>query len=181
MTLRDNLSTPLLSSGSPPDPAVATVSEAVVTAVRGGNATITATYEEHTVKSVVSVWISTLSEGSVRVLYVVPADKEFRADYSAGISKAIVDVQSWYRRQLDGLTFDIYSVIPEPCHLPENEYYYSYTEVGEKLLRDVQPCAPAVHNDPEFIWALYVGRGGSLRRAPRARPGRRRPYPAPGL
>ena len=138
------------------DPDVATVSEGVVTAVRGGNATITATYEEHTIKSVVSVWISTLSEGSVRVLYVVPADKEFRDDYSAGISKAIVDVQGWYRRQLDGLTFDIYSVIPEPCHLPENEDYYSYTEVWERVVRDVQPCAPAVHFDPGFIWALYV-------------------------
>ncbi len=147
---------PTLVEWQSSDPAVATVSEAVVTAVRGGNATITATYEEHTVKSVVSVWISTLSEGSVRVLYVVPADKEFRADYSAGISKAIVDVQGWYRRQLDGLTFDIYSVIPEPCHLPENEDYYSYTEVWEKVLRDVQPCAPVVRNDPGFIWALYV-------------------------
>ena len=138
------------------DPAVATVSGGVVTAVRGGNATITANYEEHTAELVVSVWISTMSEGSVRVLYVVPADKEFHDDYSAGISKAIVDVQSWYRRQLDGLTFDIYSVIPEPCHLPEDEDYYSYTEVGEKVLRDVQPCAPVVSNDPGFIWALYV-------------------------
>ena len=138
------------------DPAVATVSEGVVTAVRGGNATITASYEEHTAEVVVSVWISTLSKRSVRVLYVVPADKEFRDDYSAGISKAIVDVQSWYRRQLDGLTFDIYSVIPEPCHLPEDEDYYAYTEVSTRVLRDVQPCAPVVHNDPGFIWALYV-------------------------
>ena len=138
------------------DPAVATVSEGVVTAVRGGNATITASYEEHTAEVVVSVWISTLSKRSVRVLYVVPADKEFRDDYSAGISKAIVDVQSWYRRQLDGLTFDIYSVIPEPCHLPEDEDYYAYTEVWTRVLRDVQPCAPVVPNDPGFIWALYV-------------------------
>ena len=138
------------------DPDVATVSGGVVTAVRGGNATITATYEENSVELAISVWISTLREGSVRVLYVVPADKEFRDDYSAGISKAIVDVQSWYRRQLDGLTFDIYSVIPEPCHLPEDEDYYAYTEVWTRVLRDVQPCAPVVPNDPGFIWALYV-------------------------
>ena len=68
--------------------------------------------------------------------------------------------RGWYResrrRQLDGLTFDIYSVIPESCHLPENEDYYSYTEVWERVVRDVQPCAPAVHFDPGFIWALYV-------------------------
>ena len=65
----------------------------------------------------------------MRVLYVVPADREFRDDYSDGISKAIVDVQSWYRRQLDGLTFDIYSVMPEQCHLPRSEDYYSHVLV----------------------------------------------------
>ena len=104
-----------------------------------------------------------MSEGSVRVLYVVPADKEFRADYSAGISKAIVDVQSWYRRQLDGLTFDIYSVIPEPCHLPEDEDYYSYTDVWEK---GIEGC-PALRAGAErYTLAVHLGalrgRGGSL-------------------
>ena len=138
------------------DPAVATVSEGVVTAVRGGNATITASYEEHTAESVVSVWISTLRERSVRVLYVMPADREFRADYSAGITKAIVDVQSWYRRQLDGLTFDIYSVVPEQCRLPGNEDYYSHGDVWAKVLEDVQPCAPVQHGSSRFKWALYV-------------------------
>ena len=138
------------------DEAVATVSAGVVTAVRGGNATITAIYEENTAKLVISVWISTLSEGSVRVLYVVPADREFRDDYSDGISKAIVDVQGWYRRQLDGLTFDIYSVIPEQCHLPGDEEYYSYGDVWVKILEDVQPCAPVQHDTSRFTWALYV-------------------------
>ena len=139
------------------DVAAATVdASGLVTAVRGGNTTITATYEEITAESVISVWISTLSEGSVRVLYVVPADREFRDDYSDGISKAIVDVQSWYRRQLDGLTFDIYSVMPEQCHLPRSEDYYSHGDVWEKVLTDVQSCAPVQGGTSRFIWALYV-------------------------
>ena len=153
------------------DPGVATVSEGVVTAVRGGNATITASYEEHTVESMISVWISTLSEWSVRVLYVVPADKEFRNDYSDGLSRAIVDVQGWYRRQLDGLTFDIYSVIPEQCHLPGNEEYYSRVDPWQKVLDDVQSCAPVVAGvsvtdliprdgplpgSSRFTWLLYI-------------------------
>ena len=139
------------------DVAVATVdASGLVTAVRGGNATITATYEEITAESVISVWISTLGEGSVRVLYVVPADREFRDDYSDGISRAIVDVQSWYRRQLDGLTFDIYSVIPEQCHLPGDEDYYSHGDVWKKVLTDVQSCAPVQGGTSRFIWALYV-------------------------
>ncbi len=153
------------------DTSVATVSEGVVTAVRGGNATITASYEEHTVESMISVWISTLSEWSVRVLYVVPADKEFRNDYSDGLSRAIVDVQGWYRRQLDGLTFDIYSVIPEQCHLPGNEEYYSRVDPWQKVLDDVQSCAPVVAGvsvtdliprdgplpgSSRFTWLLYI-------------------------
>ena len=139
------------------DVAVATVdASGLVTAVRGGNATITATYEEITAESVISVWISTLSAVSVRVLYVVPADREFRDDYSDGISRAIVDVQGWYRRQLDGLTFDIYRVIPEQCHLPRDEDYYSYGDVWEKVLEDVQSCAPVQHGPSQFTWALYV-------------------------
>ena len=139
------------------DAAVATVdASGLVTAVRGGNATITATYEENTAESVISVWISTLSKRSVRVLYVVPADREFRDDYSHGMSKVIVDVQSWYRQQLDSLTFDIYSVIPEQCHLPEGEDYYSHGNVWKKVLTDVQSCAPVRGYISRFTWALYV-------------------------
>ena len=144
-------------SWEPSDAAVATVdASGLVTAVRGGNATITATYEENTADLVIPVWISTLSEESVRVLYVVPADREFRDDYSDGISRMIVDVQGWYRRQLDSLTFDIYSVIPEQCHLPRGEDYYSHGDVWGKVLTDVQSCAPVRGNTSRFTWALYV-------------------------
>ncbi len=138
------------------DLAVVTVSDGVVVAVGGGNATITASYEEHTAEMVISVWMSTLSEGSVRVLYVIPADLDFRAEYSDSIARAIADVQGWYRRQLDGLTFEIYSVIPEPCHLPKGEDYYSHGDVWAKVLADVQSCAPVRHGDELFTWVLYV-------------------------
>ena len=96
------------------------------------------------------------SQGSVRVMYVAPADREFRADYSAGIARAIVDVQSWYRNQLDGLTFSIYSVVPEWCQLPREHDYYSHGDAWEKVLRDVQSCAPVRGDTSRFSWALYV-------------------------
>lgn len=92
----------------------------------------------------------------------MPADKEYREDYSLAVATAIVHVQSWYRQQLGGSTFDIYSVVPEPCHLPEPEEYYAYTEVWERVLEGVQPCAPVGPADedptivPHYIWALYV-------------------------
>ena len=82
------------------DPWVASVSEDIVTAVGGGNTTITAAYEGRNAKADVSVRISTRPTGTVRALYAIPSDREFRADYSAGIANAIVDVQSWYRREL---------------------------------------------------------------------------------
>ena len=152
--------------------AVATVSAAgLVTGLAAGEAEVTATSSGVSGGAMISVWISTLSEWSVRVLYVVPADKEFRNDYSDGLSRAIVDVQGWYRRQLDGLTFDIYSVIPEPCHLPGNEEYYSRVDPWQKVLDDVQSCAPVVAGvsvtdlvprdgplpgSSRFTWLLYI-------------------------
>ena len=64
------------------DPRVASVSEGIVTAVGGGNAVITATYEGGRVEAPVSVRISTRSTGTVRVLYAAPSDREFRTGAS---------------------------------------------------------------------------------------------------
>ena len=156
---------PTLAEWRSSDPAVATVaSDGVVTAVRAGQATISATYEQQEAELEMLVRISSHSQGSVRVMYVAPDDREFRADYSAGIARAIGDVQSWYRNQLDGLTFSIYSVVPEWCQLPREHDYYSHGNVWEKVLRDVQSCAPVRDigasggdiNAAQFVWALYV-------------------------
>ena len=156
---------PTLAEWRSSDPAVATVaSDGVVTAIRAGQATISATYEQQEAELEMSVRISSHSQGSVRAMYVAPADREFRADYSASIAAAIVDVQSWYRNQLDGLTFSIYSVVPEGCRLPEDSDYYSHGNVWEKVLRDVQSCAPVRDigasggdiNAAQFVWVLYV-------------------------
>ena len=51
------------------DPAVATVSEGVLTAAGGGNATITVTFGGRSAEVAVSVRISVRTEGAVRVLY----------------------------------------------------------------------------------------------------------------
>src|SRR5262245_520130 len=44
-------------------------------------------------------------ERTVRVLYLVSSDRHVRQDFLGAVSAAIRDVQSWYRRQLDGRTF----------------------------------------------------------------------------
>ena len=91
----------------------------------------------------------------VRVLYVSPEDRPFRSEYSEGISKAIVDVQSWYRDQLGGLTFYLYNTSPEWCQMSEDSDYYSRGNAWEKVMEGVQHCAPVAW-ESDFVWVLYV-------------------------
>ena len=91
----------------------------------------------------------------VRFLYVSPEDRPFRSEYSEGISKAIVDVQSWYRDQLGGLTFQLYNTSPEWCQMSEDSDYYSRGNAWEKVMEGVQHCAPVAW-DSDFVWVLYV-------------------------
>ena len=140
------------------DPAVATVSEGVLTAAGGGNATITATFGGQSAEIPVSVRISLRTEGTVRVLYVSPADRQFRADYSEAMTNAIVEVQSWYRRQTGGLTFQLYEATPEWCPMSKDADYYGYGDIWAKVIEGVQHCAPVVHvgEMSDFVWVLFV-------------------------
>ena len=137
------------------DSAVATVSEGVVTAAADGNAIITGSYEGRSTDVTVSVRISYGARGTVRVLYVAPKDRPCRPEYREGISNAIVDVQSWYRRQLGGLTFQIYNTTPEWCQMSEDSDYYGRGNAWEKVMEGVQHCAP-VARDSDLVWTLYV-------------------------
>ena len=138
------------------DPAVATVADGLLTAAGGGNATLTVTFGGQSAEVPVSVRISTREEGTVRVLYVSPANRQFRADYSEGITHALVDLQSWYRRQTGGLTFSLHEATPEHCRLPEPEDYYARGDAWEKVQEDVQPCAPVEWGRADFVWVVYV-------------------------
>ena len=137
------------------DPWVASVSEGLVTAVGGGNAMITAAYDGRTLEVPVSVRVSTKSAGSVRVIYAAPSDREFRADMSEFIANAMVDLQSWYRRELGGLTFSIYEATPEECRMSEPADYYVRGNAWEKVMEGLQPCAPVQHDSPDFIWVVF--------------------------
>ena len=138
------------------DPWVASVSEGIVTAVGGGNAVITTTYEGGRVEAPVSVRISTRSTGTVRVLYAAPSDREFRTGASEVIANAIVDLQSRYRRELGGLTFSLYEVTPEECRMSEPADYYGRGNAWAKVVEGVQHCAPVQHHSQDFVWVVYV-------------------------
>ena len=138
------------------DLAVVTVLEGTVTAVGGGNATITAIYdEERTVDTPISVHISVHETGTVRVLYAVPKDRVFRSDYRQAIQHAIVDIQSWYRQKLEGLTFSLYDATPEQCQLSAAaDFYGRYS--WQKVVDGVQHCAPVEGKTSAFTWVVYV-------------------------
>ena len=100
----------------------------------------------------------------VRVLYLAPADRDFRADFESSIATAVASVHRWYREQLDGSTFAVYRPMAERCRLPEDSDYYSHGNVWEKVLRAVQSCAPVRDigasggdiNAAQVVWVLYV-------------------------
>ena len=137
------------------DPWVASVSEGIITAVGGGNAVITAAYEGRNVEALVSVRISTRSTGTVRVIYAAPSDREFRTDASEAITHAIVDLQSWYRRELGGLTFSLYEATPEECRMSQPADYYGTGHAWDKVVAAVQHCAPVQHHSSDFVWVIY--------------------------
>ena len=117
-----------------------------------------------TVVELPSVRISSPREAGrfVRVLYLAPADRDFRADFESSIATAVTSVHRWYREQLDGSTFAVYRPMAERCRLPEDSDYYSHGNVWEKVLRDVQSCAPVRGasggdiNAAQVVWVLYV-------------------------
>ena len=137
------------------DPSVVTVIDGTVTAVGPGNAQIVATYQGQKAVTEVSVHISLHETKTVRVIYAAPTDREFRSDYRDAIQHAIVDLQSWYRRQLGGLTFSLYDATPEQCQLGESSDYYDQ-DTWQKVLEGLQHCAPVKGHTSTFAWVVYA-------------------------
>ncbi len=91
----------------------------------------------------------------VRVLYVLPQDRAFRADYNAAIADATASLQSWYGQQLAGKTFTLLTREPEVCRLPRPAAYYQ-SDSWRKIVADVQACAPVSARAREVAWIVYA-------------------------
>ena len=81
-------------------------------------------------------------EHVVRVLYAVPADREFSSDSREGIRRAVEHVQAWYHQQLGGATFSLHDPIVEDCRLSQPEDFYGRGHAWNKVVEGVQHCAP---------------------------------------
>ena len=108
---------------------------------------------------------------AVRVIYAVPADREFHAPYKAAIEHAIYAVQRWYAEQLDGRTFAIEGPVPQTCMLTNPAAYYEGHGGWQRMLDGLQHCAPVAHFSSRYVWVVYpdvafdcevseLGRGG---------------------
>ena len=107
----------------------------------------------------------------VRVVYAIPTDRDYHAPYLAVVAHAILEVQDWYAAQLDGYTFSLHSPTPEVCALEHESEYYENEQGWDRVIDDLQPCAPIGYESSEYVWVVYpdvafdcerseLGRGG---------------------
>lgn len=105
----------------------------------------------------------TQGTSQVRVIYLVPSDKNIRDDYRNEIAKAISDLQRFYREQLGGgLAFSLHSPTVEVYQTPHTSAFYS-TGVNarpggyfEGVLADGFALTGAGFNDPANRWVFYM-------------------------
>lgn len=97
----------------------------------------------------------------VRVIYLVPSDKNVRADYQNEIARAVSDLQRFYREQLGGgLGFSLHAPTVEVYQTPHAAAFYS-TGNGSgsfwaRVLDDGFELTGGGFNDPNNRWVFYV-------------------------
>lgn len=100
----------------------------------------------------------------VRIIYLIPSDKEFRQDYKDAIENAIKDVQIWYHNQMgNGKTFRLHIPIVEVFHTAHPASWYSTHPTGEykdwfwdNVFEDGFKLTGGEFNDPNNIWIFYI-------------------------
>lgn len=113
---------------------------------------------------------SLVIDKSVRFVYLVSKDRSYNPDYAKAIENAAIDVQAWYKKQLNGFTFKINSPVVEVAYSDKNaSYFYGKDKPHANffvVLDEVNRLLKARQNDPNYIWVIYSdapdhsGRGG---------------------
>jgi len=105
------------------------------------------------------------SSTSVRIVYLVPSDREPRKDYTRAIRNACGHIQRWYWEQLGRQrTFRLHTLFPEIVRMRHPERWYAtnprpgkQTEwYWENLLGEAFELTGAHFNDPRHRWIFYV-------------------------
>ena len=104
---------------------------------------------------------------SVRVIYLVSSDRIENSATKIKIETAVLSVQAWYKRQLNGFTFRLNSPVVEVAKVPYPSNYYSTNPQKEdKSSWGSRNCAEvaketvgAKHFDSNFTWLVVVDGG----------------------
>ena len=112
---------------------------------------------------------------SVRIVYLVSADRPVREDFRAAIEHAAKDLQAWYGKQLGGPTFQLNDPVVEIVQSDKKADWFYHHPNGphednwgfNNGLAEANRLVGARHGDPDYVWVIYSdgpgnkGRGGS--------------------
>ena len=111
---------------------------------------------------------------SVRVVYLVSADRSVREDFRKGIETAATNLQAWYAGQLGGPTFRLNDPTVEVVKSDKDaRWFYSHPNGANQDdwgfnngLAEARRLVGARYGDPQYVWVIYSdgpgnkGRGG---------------------
>ncbi len=108
----------------------------------------------------------------VRFIYATPTDREFNPSYAEAVEDTIYNVQLWYSGQLSDYSFVVDRPVLQHCELESPGDHYAQAEGWQRIIGDLQHCAPVEHFSSRYVWAIYadvpydceystLGRGGS--------------------
>ena len=100
----------------------------------------------------------------VRIIYLVPSDREEQAEYKQAIHDAIVELQGWYGKQLDGPSFRLNDPVVEVGKSKYDAAWFYDNPAGPRQddwgfnnsLAEAKRLFGAKHHDPKYIWVIYV-------------------------
>ena len=100
---------------------------------------------------------------SVRIVYLVSADRSVREDFKKGIEAAAKDVQAWYAKQLGGPTFRLNDPVVEVARSDKDaKWFYGHPNGDDKDdwgfnngLAEARRLVGARHGDPQYVWVIY--------------------------
>lgn len=100
---------------------------------------------------------------TVRMVYLIPYDRDYRKDYEDGMKAAAQSTQLWYLLQTPGITFRLDKDVVQVVRLPHNAEWYSTAPNGDfwgwfwaNVLGDAFQATGAQFSDPQHIWVFYI-------------------------
>ncbi len=111
---------------------------------------------------------------TVRVIYLVSADRNENPAYTQAIAAAAQSVQSFFRRELGGATFRLNNPVVEVVKSDKDAtWFYGQARGGsvdnwgyDNTLKEAARLVGAKQSDPNYVWVIYSdgpgssGRGG---------------------